>query len=150
MKKKIMIMLIAIMSISLVAFSLAINDENAAPEPTPVNWSFAVSWDDSNCNCNVYGATLAWRAYYWDNAKPGWTKLDGASGFNISPSLGEICITPNVNLPFDCNTDKCYRVAARITYYDQNNQQCCAGEAYEDVTSDALMAGSVVVEVVLN
>lgn len=141
MKQKIMITLIALISISIAAYSLTQMEENNPPNPT---WGYDITWDDSNCNCTNPEASLSWIVYHYENGT--WVYVDGASNLNVDPALGIYHVTSDEALA-DCQD--CYKICGRITYYE-DEEVCCAGTNCLIVDSEDLLYDDEVVPITMN
>lgn len=141
MKKKIMITLLAIISISIAVYSLTEMEDNNPPNPT---WGYSITWDDSNCNCGTIEASLDWEVTHLVNGN--WVYVDGNNNLNIDYTLDEYIVTSSESL-VDCR--KCYKIYGRVTYEDSEGK-CCSGWNYKIVDSYSLLYDDEVVHITMN
>jgi hypothetical protein len=130
MKKKILISLIAVFSISVVAFSLAINVESS---PAPTTGGYYIDWNDDACNCGaVNDAHLDWETYHIVNNLP--VLIASGSCMNIDPNLIYYIVTISVNITAGDD----YIISGRVRYYDCEGA-CCDGWNRETVKGSDLI-----------
>ncbi|MCK4569893.1 MAG: hypothetical protein KAT76_06355 [Bacteroidales bacterium] len=140
MKKKIMIGLIAVFSISIMAFSLTQMEENNPPDPI---WGYDITWDDSECNCENPEADLDWIVTHWNGTS--WVEVDYGVNYNVNPALGIFTVKSDEPL-VDCLD--CYKICGSIVYTDESGI-CCKGKACLIVDSDELLYDDEVVHIVM-
>jgi hypothetical protein len=142
MKKKIMITLIAFISISVAAYSIAEENDN----PASSCWGYDITWDDSGCSCGtIIKAELAWAVWQWyDNQ---WNLVDHGTENVINYTTNIYSVVSCVGLS-EC--EDCCKICAKVTYWDSNGICCYDDDCEEDISSYSLYYGDEVVALTMN